>query len=673
MPKAAGDPKRAAARAAELRALLHRYNEEYYVSDAPTVSDAVFDSLFRELAELETRYPDLRTPDSPTQRVGAAPSVAFAPYRHATPMLSLSNAFGLDELRAWHDRVVRLLGREPGGYTAELKIDGLAISLRYEDGVFVSGGTRGDGATGEDVTANLRTVRAIPLRLRGDAPRRIDVRGEVYMRLSEFAALNERVVEAGGTPFANPRNSAAGALRQKDPRVTASRPLRFFAYAVGACDPPLPVEGQWDLLQALSALGLPANKEARRFTEFAEVEAFCESWGPKRAQLDFQADGVVVKIDSLESQRRLGSVGREPRWATAFKYPPEEATTRLLSIEVNVGRTGSLNPYAVLEPVRVGGVTVSTATLHNEDYVRAKDIRAGDAVIVRRAGEVIPEIVGPVLEARAGKRLREYALPTKCPVCGTPVVRAEGEAMAYCTNAACPAQLKERLKHFASRGALDIEGLGDRWSEALVEAQLVHDVGDLYALRLEQVQQVPRAGEKLATNLIRNIELSKKRPFARVLYALGIRFVGDQTAQLLADGFADIDAIASADVDRLTSVEQIGPKIAQSIVKFFQEARNLAVIDKLRRAGVTLRGEPRQKKAASAKLAGNTFVLTGTLPTMTREEATELIKSHGGSVSGSVSKKTDYVVAGDAAGSKLAKAKTLGVKILDEAGLRNLI
>jgi len=671
---AGANGERAAARAAELRARLHRYNEEYYTLDAPTVSDAEYDALFRELQSLEAQSPELRTPDSPTQRIGAAASTAFAQYRHAVPMLSLGNAFGVDELRAWHDRIVRLSGREPEAYVAELKIDGLAISLRYEGGVFVAGGTRGDGTVGEDVTANLRTVRAIPLRLREAAPDLLEVRGEIYMRRGDFEALNRRVEAEGGTRFANPRNSAAGSLRQKDSRVTASRPLRFFAYAVGLCEPAMKLRTQWELLQALRELGFPVNKEARRFTEFDRLAEFCEAWDSKRAQLDFGADGVVVKVDSLDLQVRLGYVGREPRWAVAFKYPPEEAITTLRSIEVNVGRTGSLNPYAVMEPVQVGGVTVSMATLHNEDYVRSKDIRAGDRVIVRRAGEVIPEIVGPLVEERAGKHLEEYVLPTTCPVCGTPTMRAEGEAMSYCPNAACPAQVKERLKHFASRGAMDIEGLGDRWSEALVEAGLVRDAGDVFALNAAQLTALPRSGEKLVANLLLSIEASKQRPFARVVYALGIRFVGFQTAQLLAEAFDDMDALASADEERLVQVEQIGPRIAQSIWTFFQQARNRDVIAKLQRAGVNLRAEPRARKpAAGGKLAGKTFVLTGTLPNLTREDATELIRAAGGTVSGAVSQKTDYVVAGDSAGSKLAKAKKLGVKIIDEAALKTLL
>jgi DNA ligase (NAD+) len=664
---------RAAARASELRELLHRYNYEYHVLDSPSVSDAEFDASLRELQALETAFPDLRTPDSPTQRVGGAPSSAFAPYPHSIPMLSLGNAFGRDELGAWHERVRKLLEREPSGYVAELKIDGLAISLRYRDGAFESGGTRGDGTIGEDVTANLRTVRSIPLRLRGAPPRLLEVRGEVYMRRSDFGKMNERRAASGEPTFANPRNASAGALRQLDPQVTATRPLRFFAYAIGECDPPLPAATQWELLRAFETLGLPVNRETKRFADYEAVVEFCESWESKRTALDYGIDGVVVKVDAFAEARTLGYVGKDPRWAIAFKYAPEEATTKLLSIEVNVGRTGSLNPYAVLEPVFVGGVTVSTATLHNEDYIRSKDIREGDVVIVRRAGEVIPEIVAPVLAAREGRELPEYSLPTHCPSCGTRAVRAPGEAMSYCDNAACPSQRRERLTHFASRGAMDIEGLGYRFSAALVDAGLVEDVGDVYSLTAERLLTLPRTGEKLVANLLTNIERSKARPFERVLYALGIRFVGGQNAQILASEFGDIDALAAATEGQLEEIEQIGPRIASSVVGFFREARNRAVIEKLRKAGVTLRGAKRPRAAAAAgPLTGKTFVLTGTLPNLTREQATELIANAGGKVSGSVSSKTDYVVAGESAGTKLAKAEKLGVAVIDETGLRRL-
>jgi DNA ligase (NAD+) len=663
--------KDAAARAAELRALLERFNYEYYVLDAPTVSDAQWDALFRELQTLEEQNPKLRSADSPTQRVGATPSTAFAKYRHAVPMLSLGNAFGDAELRAWHERVTRLLDREPSAYVAELKIDGLAIALRYEDGLLVSGGTRGDGTVGEAITPNLRTVRSIPLRLHGKPPKVLEVRGEVYMRRSDFDKMNERRIAAGEPAFANPRNAAAGAVRQLDPKITASRPLRFFAYGVGEVQPGFPADSQWHLLEALKSYGLPVNGEAKRFTDFEKLVAFCEGWEHKRDAIDFGIDGVVVKVDPLAQQRELGSVGRDPRWAIAFKYPPEEAQTTLRSIQVNVGRTGSVNPFAVLEPVHVGGVTVTTVTLHNEDYVKEKDIREGDVVIVRRAGEVIPEIVRPVIEARKGKRLREYRLPTRCPACGSQVFRPEGEAMAYCTNSSCPAQLREQLFHFAQ--VMDIEGLGYALADALVTSGKVKDVGDLYSLTQADLLELPRMGEKSAANVLRNIEASKHRSFARALVGLGIRFVGGQNAQILAGAFPSIEELARASLEALQTTEQIGPKIAESIKRFFDQAPNRAVVDKLRRAGVNLKEAPRAKPRTDGPLASKTFVLTGTLPNLSREEASALIVEAGGKVASSVSKKTDYVVAGDAAGSKLAKATELGVKVIDESELRRLL
>jgi DNA ligase (NAD+) len=663
-------PAKLAKRAAELRELLDRYNYEYYVLDSPTISDAEWDSLFRELVTLEEKHPELRAPESPTQRVGAAPSGSFEEYKHVVPMLSLGNAFGEEELRQWNQRVTKLLNNAPHTYVAELKIDGLAIALRYERGVFVSGGTRGDGSVGENITPNLRTIRSIPLRLNGKVPEVLEVRGEVYMRRSEFDKMNEKRIAAGEPAFANPRNASAGAVRQLDPRITASRPLRFFAYALGEVKPSFDADTQWHLLEKFKSYGLPVNKEARHFDDFDELVKFCESWEDKRDNIDYGIDGVVVKIDAFDQQRKLGYVGRDPRWATAFKFPAEEAQTRLISIEVNVGRTGSVNPYAVLEPVQVGGVTVTTATLHNEDYVHQKDIRAGDQVIVRRAGEVIPEIVRPVTEARAGKRLPVYQLPKKCPACGADVYRPEGEAMAYCTNPSCPAQFKESLVHFAH--VMDIEGLGYKVCETLIASGLVKDVADLYFLTQADLLSLPRTGEKSASNLLRNIETSKTRPFWRILYALGIRFVGGQNAQILANAFPSIDELGSASLDVLQSAPQIGPKIAQSVVEYFQQPQNRAVIEKLKRAGVNLRETSAVRPSADGPLVGKTFVLTGTLPNLSREEATALIAEAGGKVSGSVSKKTDYVVAGESAGSKLTKAEQLGVKVVGESELRKL-
>ena len=661
-------------RAERLRDLLNRYSHEYYILDAPSVDDAEYDRSLRELQALETKHPELQTPDSPTTRVGTAPSSAFTPYKHNVPMLSIGNAFGADELRTWNDRVLKLSKGERIAYVAELKIDGLAISLRYENGSFASGATRGDGSVGENVSSNLRTIRSIPLRLAGKAPRVLEVRGEVYMRRTDFDTMNEKRAAAGEPPFVNPRNAAAGAVRQLDPRITATRPLRFYAYALGDSEPPLRAKTQAELLDELHDFGLPVSTRRKRFDDFDELVAYCEKWEHERASLDFGIDGIVVKIDSLEQQQKLGFVGKDPRWAIAFKYPPEEARTKLVSIEVNVGRTGSVNPYAVLEPVHVGGVTVTTATLHNEDYIHQKDIRPGDVVIVRRAGEVIPEIVGPVVTEREGKRLREWRMPERCPVCGSAIHRAEGEAMAYCTNAACPAQIKEGLRHFASRGAMDIEGLGDKLCEAIVDAGHVRDVADVYALDDAKLLKLPRMGEKMASNLLANIEQSKKRPFWRLLYAVGIRFVGAQTAQLLADEFGDVDSLEEADADRLQAVEQVGPVLADSIATYFQQPQNRKVIEKLRKAGVTMRGEPRARRAkTSGKLVGKTFVLTGTLPSLSREDASAMIVAAGGKVSGSVSKKTDYVVAGESAGSKLSKAESLGVNVIDEDKLRALI
>lgn len=664
-------PSKAAKRAAELRELLDRYNYEYYVLDAPTVSDAQWDVLFRELSALEARYPVLLTPDSPTQRVGAAPSEAFAKFQHTVPMLSLSNGFGEAELTAWQQRIARLLGRTPSAYVAELKIDGLAIALRYEGGRLVSGGTRGDGTVGEEVTPNLRTVRSIPLRLHGKAPDVLEVRGEVYMRRSDFDKMNERRIAAGEPAFANPRNAAAGAVRQLDPRITASRPLRFFAYGVGEVKPSLSVDSQWHLLEQLRDLGLPVNDQALRFEKFDELLRFCESWESKRDSIDFGIDGVVVKVDLLDQQRELGYVGRDPRWAIAYKYPPEEAQTKLLSIRVNVGRTGSVNPYAVLEPVRVGGVTVSTVTLHNSDYVKSKDLREGDVVVVRRAGEVIPEIVRPVVEGRQGKHLREYRLPARCPACGSEVFRPEGEAMAYCTNSACPAQFRERLFHFAQ--VMDIEGLGYALCDSLVESGLVKDVGDVYSLTNAELLKLPRIAEKSAANLLRNIQASKGRAFWRAIVALGIRFIGSQNAQVLASAFPSMDALMNASLEELQTTEQIGPKIAQSIVRFFEQPQNRAVVEKMRAAGVTLEAAAPARVAVNGPLKDKTFVLTGTLPALSREAATALIVQAGGKVASSVSTKTDYVVAGDSPGSKLSRAEQLGVKIIDEAELLRLV
>jgi DNA ligase (NAD+) len=664
-----------AKRARELRELIEEANYRYHVLDDPQMSDQDYDALLRELIDLEESHPELRTPDSPTQRVGGAPANGFPPYVHARPMLSLANAFDENELLAFDVRV-RKLGAVEGdvAYTCELKIDGLAVSLRYDAGRFAAGGTRGDGSVGENVTANLRTIKSIPLALRSGevaVPRHVDVRGEAYMRKSDFARLNAEREARGEAPFANPRNAAAGGIRQLDPRMTAERKLSFYAYAVGEIDAADPPRTQHDLLAYLKALGFRVNEHAHAVSSIRDVIAFAQEWEEKRDQLDYEIDGIVVKVDDLALQAKLGTSGKDPRWAVAYKFRAREARTKLLDIVVSVGRTGVLNPNAVLEPVRIGGTTVSNATLHNQDYIRSNDIRIGDVVTVIRAGDVIPRVVGPVLELRKGK-LPQYSLPTVCPVCGSDVDHPEGEPMARCTNASCPAQLVERVRHFCSRGALDIEGIGDQLSSALVDSGLVRNVSDIYYLDLPALLKLPRMAEKSATNVLEAIERSKKRGLARVLSGLGIRFVGSQNAAILAGDFGTIDAIVAATEEELVRSEGIGPEIATSVALFFAQEPNRAMIARLKDAGVDMTAPLREREPVGV-LAGKTLVLTGTLPSLTRDEASELIVAAGGKVSSAVSKRTDYVVAGEEAGSKLTKAEGLGIPILDEAGLRALL
>ncbi|MGH7738248.1 MAG: NAD-dependent DNA ligase LigA [Candidatus Tyrphobacter sp.] len=650
-------------RAADLRARLEEANVRYYVLDAPLIEDARYDAMLRELVSLEERFPELRTADSPTQRVGAPPSQRFAPYEHASAMLSLANAVDEGELRAFDERV-RKLAASDVAYVCELKIDGLAIALSYRDGVFEKGGTRGDGRTGEDVTPNLRTIKSIPLRLQRTAS--VEVRGEAYLRKSDFSTLNEERERVGEAAFANPRNAASGGLRQLDPRLTAQRRLSFFAYAL------VPnAATQWAALRQLTELGFAVNPNIARFDSIAEVVAYCRQWEERRDELDYEIDGVVVKTDDAAVQERLGSVGRDPRWAVAFKFKPREARTNLVKIAINVGRTGTLNPYAILEPVRVGGVTISNATLHNEDYIKNNDIRSGDTVVVTRAGDVIPRVVGPVKELRSGRE-RVFVMPKRCPVCGADAFRPEGEAMSRCTNAACPAQVYERVVHFASRGAMDIEGLGDAMARELTSRAIVENIADIYDLDEESLARVPRTGEKSIANLLAAIEGSKVRGLTRVLVGLGIRFVGEQTAEILASDFGSIEAIEAASEEELERSTGIGPELARSVALFFKQKANRAMIERLRRAGVTMTAATR-RRAADGALAGKTLVLTGTLPTLGREAATELIERAGGRVTGSVSKKTNYVVAGDEPGSKLAKAQQLGIEIIDEDGLKSLL
>jgi DNA ligase (NAD+) len=663
-------PANAKARVAELRARIEEANERYHALDDPAITDAQYDALLRELIDLETAHPKLRAPDSPTQRVGAPASERFAPYQHARPMLSLANAFDASELRAFDERV-RKLGGTDVAYVCELKIDGLAIALDYRGGSFERGGTRGDGRAGEDVTANLRTIRTIPLKLVGKrSPSFVEVRGEVYLQKSDFERLNLQRERAELPVFANPRNAAAGGVRQLDPKMTARRRLSFFAYSIGAIDAGMPAT-QWEALQLLARLGFAVNPYIRQAPSIDEVIAFCEESEARRDALDYEIDGVVVKVDDIATQERLGSVARDPRWAISYKFKPREARTKLRDIAITVGRTGSLNPSAVLDPVQIGGVTVRNATLHNAEYIRANDIRVGDTVLVTRAGDVIPRVVGPIVEERSGSE-RVFSMPDRCPVCGSQADHPPDEAMSRCTNASCPAQVYERVRHFASRGAMDIEGLGDVMAEQLTDLGLVRDIADIYALDRETLGSVPRTGEKSVAKLLDAIEGSKRRGLARLLTGLGVRFVGSQTAQILADDFGTTEALEAADIDELQRSEGIGPEVAGSVLLFFAQPANRAMIERLRASGVTM-SAPKRARRSDGVLAGKTLVLTGTLPTLTRDEAAAIIEKAGGKVTGSVSKKTDYVVAGDEAGSKLHKAEQLGITILTEDELRALV
>ena len=665
-------------RAAQLRRELEAHNYAYYILDAPTIPDAEYDRLFRELEALEQEFPELATPDSPTQRVGGAPMPELAPVRHAVPKLSIGTETDTTNggVVAFDTRVRNALGLGPADapveYLGELKFDGLAINLRYEHGVLVRAATRGDGETGEDVTHNVRTIRQIPLRLSGRPPALLEVRGEIYMRRDDFQRLNARQEQAGDKLFINPRNTAAGAVRQLDPRIAAKRPLSFYAYGLGETGDWAPPPTQAELLDAFAAFGLPVCEHR---VVAAGVDGLCEFHdriAALRDSLPYDIDGVVYKVNRFDLQRELGFVTREPRWAVAHKYPAQEEITELLGIEVQVGRTGALTPVARLKPVFVGGVTVTNATLHNEEEILRKGVLIGDQVIVRRAGDVIPEVVGPVVERRTGSE-QAFVMPTRCPVCASHVEKAEDEVVARCTGGLfCPAQRKQALLHFAGRRAMDIEGLGDKLVDQLVEVGIVKTPADLYKLGVLALANLPRMAEKSAANLLAAIEKSRHTTLARFIFALGIRNVGEATAKDLARHFGSLDALMDATPEQLLEVRDVGPVVVESIAGFFAEAHNREVIEQLRAAGVTWEeGEPAAPVAGSA--SGKVFVLTGTLPAMSRDEAKALIETHGGKVSGSVSKKTDYVVAGAEAGSKLAKAEELGVAILDEDGLRRLL
>jgi len=701
MSPGAQDAAAAEQRVEELRAQIAYHDRLYYELDAPEISDADYDALMRELRELEAAHPELVTPDSPTQRVGGAPTARFAPVRHRVPMMSLDNAFDLDELRAWVDRIARIAPEVlDAEFVCELKIDGLAISITYERGRYVQAATRGDGVTGEDVTPNVATITAVPKRLswpdeRAPVPELMEVRGEVYMPVSSFQELNRRQIEAGLKPFANPRNSAAGSLRQKDATITASRDLSLWAYQIGALEGTPEPRRHRDALELLRRCGLPVNPTTTVVRGVDDVFGFCQRWEEHRHDLDYEIDGVVVKVDDLALQERLGATSHAPRWAVAFKFPPEERTTRLLRIEVSIGRTGRATPFAVLEPVYVGGSTVSLATLHNEDQVKLKDVRPGDTVLVRKAGDVIPEVVGPVLSARP-PGLRPWRFPTRCPSCGGPLVRLPGESDTYCTNLDCPAQRVQRIVHFASRGAMDIEGLGEKRVVQLVEAGLLMDPGDVYALRAEQLVQLERLGEQSVANLLRAVEASKQRPLSRVLVGLGIRHLGPAGARALARAFGTLSRIEAAGIDELAAVEGIGPVIADAVVQFLASPANRAVVAKLRAAGLRLeepgaRGIGARRAGATARpgpagggaaagtslpqtLAGKSVVVTGTLGGYTREEAEAAIEARGGKSPGSVSAKTFAVVAGaDPGTTKLRRAEELGIPVVDEAGFEVLL
>lgn len=656
-----------AARIGKLREAIDYHSYRYHVLDDPEVADAEYDALVAELIELEERWPDLVTSDSPTQRIGATPSDLFAPVDHRTPMMSLDNAFSPAELEAWGRRIEPEIGGD-GGFVTELKMDGIAVNLIYEDGVFARGATRGNGYTGEDITSNLKTVRALPLKLRGKAPPVMEVRGEVYMQTDDFQKLNERLGEAGLKTFANPRNSAAGSLRQKDPKVTASRNLSLVCHGVGyVSDSRWP--SHWAALEALKEFGLRTNSNNRQIRGLGAVYEFVRYWQEHRHDVPYEIDGVVVKVDSYAQQEELGATAKAPRWAIAYKFPPEERTTVVRNISVHVGRTGAATPWAQLEPVFVGGVTISTATLHNEDEVARKDIRIGDTVTVRRAGDVIPEVVGPVTSLRTGKE-RKFKMPKKCPSCKSPIVREPGEAVARCVGADCPSQRIEKLFHFASRGAMDIEGLGYQTIYALIEKEWLRDVADIYYLTRDQIGQLEGFKDKSIDNLVTAIDASKKRPLANLLIGLGIRHLGGTASRDVAAHAGSLDKLMSMTQAELEVIEGIGPVIAASVVSFFGVESNRNVVRKLQAAGV----DPQQTlSATTGPFTGMTFVITGTLEGFSREGATKEIESRGGKVTSSVSKKTSYVVVGSSPGSKFDKAQKLGAPVLDEAGFKELL
>jgi len=663
----------------QLRAEINHHNYRYYVLDSPEISDAEYDELMRELKKLEEQYPQFLTLDSPTQRVGAAPVEAFGVVEHPFPLLSLGNAFSKEELLAWYTRISKLTGKQQFNFVCEHKIDGLAVALSYVNGQLAIGATRGDGFRGENITQNLRTIRSIPLSMPKEAPTRFEVRGEVFLPKAGFDKLNQERAEEGLPLFANPRNAAAGSVRQLDSRITAKRPLDIYIYMLGYAEgKPTPVT-QWETMEYLKSLGFKVNPNNRLLSSIEQVEEYHHTWVERRENLPYEADGIVVKVDSLDLQRQLGAIGHEPRWAIAYKFPAIQGTTRLIDIGISVGRTGTLNPYAILEPVSVGGVTIKQAALHNEDDIRRKDIRIGDTVIVQRAGEVIPEVIGPIISKRTGKE-KEFSLKEKvfdkekkrpaCPECKAEVIKPEGEVMYYCSNAACPAQIQQRIEHFASRGAMDIRGIGESQSAMLLREGLVKDVADLYDLSQEQLASLERMGDKSANNIITAINNSKRQPLARVVFGLGIRHIGGEMAELLAKHFGSIDKLANASREELMFIPAIGPKIADSIIAFFRQEENRRIIERLKKAGVRLEEAVKPKELP---LAGKEFVITGRLEAFSRDEAEARIKALGGSTKDNVTQKTSYLVVGVDPGSKLARAQALGIQQLSEEELIHLL
>ena len=663
----------------KLRTEIDHHNYRYYVLDSPEISDAEYDELMRELQELEAEFPQFLTPDSPTQRVGAAPVEAFGVVEHPLPLLSLSNAFSKEELDAWYKRISKMLEGQQCDFTCEHKIDGLAVALTYVDGRLTTGATRGDGLRGEEITQNLKTVRSIPLSVNGDFPPRFEVRGEVFLPKKGFEKLNRERAEEGLPLFANPRNAAAGSVRQLDPRNTTKRPLDIYIYMLGYAEDKATPPTHWETMEYLKSLGFKINPNNQLLKSIEEVEAYYAKWVERREGLPYEADGIVVKINQIALQERLGDIGREPRWAVAYKFPAVQGNTILKSIEISVGRTGTLNPYAVLEPVAVGGVTIKQAALHNEDDIRRKDIRVGDTVIIQRAGEVIPQVVGPVASKRTGKE-KEFRLLDKlpkdtkghslCPACGKEsIVKPEGEVMYYCTNASCPAQAQQRIEHFSSRGAMDIEGIGEAQSVILYDKGLVKNAADLYKLKDKRTKllELENTGEKSVENLLNAIENSKNRPLARLIFALGIRHIGGETAEILARHFGSIDTLSKASKGELMAIEAIGPKIADSILAFSRQEENQQIIRGLKEAGVKM---AEVAKTEALPLDGQEFVITGRLESFSRQEAEEKIKALGGTAKDNVTKKTAYLVVGaDPGGTKLTKAQELGTPQIDEKKL----